>query len=105
MKAAEILREARRGAQLSQRELSRRTGVPQAAISRTERGLSSPRFETLDRLLRECGKELELVPRPGAGVDRTPIRELLRLSPIERLRVTAREARNLDRLLTAAKRR
>ena len=100
-----LLQQTHQNAELSQREVARRAGVPQSTLSRIERGHESPRFATLDHLLRECGKELELVPRPGAGVDRTPIRELLRLSPIERLRIAAREGRNLDRLLRAAKRR
>jgi len=43
------------------------------------------------RLLRACGKGLELVERPGAGVDRTLIRDRLRLSPGERARLAARE--------------
>ncbi len=69
---------------LGQRELARLIGIPQATLSRIERRLTSPRFETLDRLLRACGLELELVPRPGRGVDRTLIRERLRLTPGER---------------------
>jgi transcriptional regulator with XRE-family HTH domain len=105
MRARSILLEARRGAGLSQRELSRRSGVPQAAISRIEHGLVSPRTETIDRLLRACGKDVELVERPGAGVDRTLIRALFRLSPGERLRLAAREAQNLERLLSRATRR
>jgi len=91
MKAGSILREARRAAGLTQRELARRAGVPQPAVSRIERDHASPRFDTLDRLLRECGKGLELVERPGIGVDRTLIRDRLRLSPGERARLTARE--------------
>ena len=51
----------------------------------------SPRLDTLDVLLRACGLALDLVERPGRGVDRTLIRERLRLSPIERARLTARE--------------
>jgi transcriptional regulator with XRE-family HTH domain len=86
-----MLREARRAASLSQRELARLAGVPQPAISRIEREHGSTRVATLDRLLRECGKELDLVERAGLGVDRTLIRERLRLSPTERARLAARE--------------
>jgi transcriptional regulator with XRE-family HTH domain len=91
MMAATILKEARRAARLSQRELARRTGVAQPVLSRIERGHASPRFETLDRLLRECGRGLELIERPGRGVDRTLIRDRLRLAPGERARLAARE--------------
>jgi transcriptional regulator with XRE-family HTH domain len=86
-----MLREARRVSGFSQRELARRAGVPQPAVSRIEREHGSPRVDTLDRLLRQCGKELELVERPGLRVDRTLIRERLRMSPRERARRTAHE--------------
>ena len=94
MQARPILLEARRAARLSQRELSRRSGVPQAAISRIEHGFVSPRTETIDRLLRACGKDLELVERAGRGLDRTMIRERLRLSVAQRARLAVREWEN-----------
>jgi len=83
--------EARRAAGISQRELAKRSGVPQAAISRMEHGLVSPRTKTLDRLLRSCGRDLQLVERPGTGLDRTLIRQRLRLSVAERARLAVRE--------------
>jgi len=91
MMAGALLKEARRAARLSQRELARRAGVAQPVLSRIERGHASPRFETLDRLLRECGRGLELVERHGLGVDRTLIRDRLRLSPGQRARLAVRE--------------
>jgi transcriptional regulator with XRE-family HTH domain len=92
--ARSIVLEARLGAGLSQRELARRSGVPQAAISRIERDLVSPRTETLDRLLRACGKDVGLIVRPGTGLDRTLIREKLRLTTAERARLAVREWEN-----------
>ena len=86
--------EARLGAGLSQRELARRSGVPQAAISRIEHGLVSPRADTLDRLLRSCGSDVLVVQRPGTGLDRSLIRERLRLTPAERSRQVVREWKN-----------
>jgi transcriptional regulator with XRE-family HTH domain len=59
--------------------------VAQPAISRIERGHLSPRVETLDRLLRACGKSIDLVVRPGTGLDRTLIRERLALSVADRV--------------------
>jgi transcriptional regulator with XRE-family HTH domain len=92
--ARSIVLEARLGAGLSQRELARRSGVPQASISRIERGLVSPRTETLDRLLRACGRDVGLVVRPGTGLDRSLIRERLRLTTAERGRLAVREWEN-----------
>lgn len=93
-----LLRHARQVAGLTQRALSGRAGVTQASISRIEDGKTSPRLDTLDRLLEACGFSLELAPRLGQGVDRTAIRELLRLSPAERARLAVEEARNLERI-------
>jgi len=93
-----LLRYARDKARLSQRELSRRAGVSQTTISLIEDGKTSPRFSTLDRLLDICGFELEIVPRAGVGIDRTRMRELLRLAPAERARIAIEEARNLEKV-------
>ena len=98
MEATRALRDARARAGLSQRELAAIIGVPQPAIARIESGSVVPRVDTLDRLLAGCGLTLELAPRPGAGLDRTAIRRLLDLTPLQRIRLATREARNLDRL-------
>lgn len=83
--AGRMVRNARRRANLTQRELSAKVGVPQETIARIERGRVDPRVGTLDRLLEGCGYGLESLPRLGVGVDRSQIRELLKLSPSERL--------------------
>jgi transcriptional regulator with XRE-family HTH domain len=83
MTAGRILKAARRTARLTQRELARRAAVPQPMISRIERGIVSPTVATLERLLRQCGLELETVRRVGE-VDRTLIQERLRLTPGQR---------------------
>lgn len=85
--AGRMLRQARRRAGLTQRELATKSGIPQETIARVERGRADPRVNTLDRLLAACGFGLEVLPRLGIGVDRTQIRALLRLSPSERLAV------------------
>ena len=85
MGAATYVNQARRAAGLSQRELSRRTGVPQSAIARIERGQQVPRADTLERLLDACGFELRLGPARGGGVDQREIKRFLGLSPGERV--------------------
>lgn len=82
-----MLSMARRRAQLSQRELARRTGVPQATISRIENRVVSPTVDTLEPLIRACGMELRPLEQRGAGVDRSQIEERLRMTPAERLRL------------------
>jgi transcriptional regulator with XRE-family HTH domain len=83
--AGRMLRFARSRAELTQRQLAAKSGVPQETIARIERGRADPRLGTLDRLLEACGFGLEVEPRLGIGVDRTQIRALLELSPSERL--------------------
>lgn len=100
MNTATTLRNARRAAGLSQRELALRARVAQPAIARIEAGGVVPRVDTLEHLLRACGHTLQVARRAGAGVDRSVIRQLLRLTPRQRLDLAVTEARNLDRLLT-----
>lgn len=101
MAASTYVNQARRAAGLSQRELSRRTGVPQSAIARIERGLQVPRADTLERLLKACGFELRLGPKRGGGVDRSQIHEWLELPPAERLKRATGYGRLVGRIRTA----
>ena len=83
--AGRMLREARARARLTQRQLAAKSGIPQETIARIERGRVDPRLNTLDRLLAACEFGLEVMPRLGIGIDRTQIRELLQLTPSQRL--------------------
>lgn len=64
MIAAQLIREARRRAGLTQAELAARAGTTQSAIARVERGRTVPTIERARELIRACGLELqfELVP-------------------------------------------
>lgn len=66
MTAGELLREARRGAGLTQRELAARAGTSQAAIAAIERDRKAPTFPTLERLLAAAGAALVLTESPTA---------------------------------------
>lgn len=99
MDAARVLRQARRRAGLTQRQLASEAGVPQPMVARIESGTVIPRVDTLDRLLAACGEGLESHPRPGRGLDRTIARELLRLSPPERARHATQSDRSILRIL------
>ncbi|MDT0528177.1 helix-turn-helix transcriptional regulator [Micromonospora sp. DSM 115977] len=78
------LRAVRRGADLSQRELARRSGVPKSTVARIEADPGAdPKLRTVERLVRAAGGELAVrVPAadqgttdggPGAGVALPPV--------------------------------
>lgn len=71
---------------MSQSNLARKTGMKQPAISRIESGAIVPRVDTLSKLLRACGEDLEARPRIGMGVDRTVMALNLKQAPDQRLR-------------------
>ena len=97
MNGGRLLRTARRRAGMTQRALAARASVPQATVGRIEAGLVSPRVDTLTRLLQAAGYTLAIEPRLGIGVDRSLIRERLRMSPEERIRRAGEEARAMER--------
>jgi transcriptional regulator with XRE-family HTH domain len=99
MDAARVLRQARRRAGLTQRELASRAAVAQSVVGRIESGAVIPRVDTLDRLLAAAGQGLEPTPRPGQGLDRSGYAEHLVRSPRARVEEAARDARGLARLL------
>jgi transcriptional regulator with XRE-family HTH domain len=103
MNSARMLSYARLKAGLSQRELSHRTGVPQPAIARIERGRVSPTVATLDRLLAGTGHAIDVAARIGEGVDRSLIRAALALSPEQRVVAAGAAGRNLQAFRAAAR--
>ena len=56
---------------------------------------------TMDRLVRACGLVLGTVPEAGFGIDRTQMRALLRLTPVERLDLLRQDVEGLRRLEAA----
>lgn len=90
--AARLLRHARRRAGLSQRALAEKAGVPQPYVARVESSRVDPSVSSLSRLLRACETTLEALPGSGAGVDRTVMARLLRLSPAERIATATADA-------------
>ena len=103
MDVARTLREARTAARLTQRQLAAQAGVPQLTVARIERGQMMPRADTLGGLLKAAGYELNSRQRPGFGVDRTLIREALRMTPDQRLRIAVASSNNLERLRRTAR--
>jgi transcriptional regulator with XRE-family HTH domain len=85
MISADLLREARLRAGLTQAELARRVQRSQSQIARWERGDVKPSLETLRELIRACGLELWF---RMANYDDSYIPDIadnLRVSPAERI--------------------
>ncbi|MGH9083082.1 MAG: helix-turn-helix domain-containing protein, partial [Acidimicrobiales bacterium] len=91
--AADLLRENRRKAGLSQRALARRAGVAQPEVARIESGRVQPSLAHLGRLLDaigvEVGVEARLVDHRLSAVEaaRTVSEELARGSEARALRI------------------
>ena len=93
-----MLREARRRAGISQRELARRAGTAHSVVARIEAGTTSPTWNSLSRLLEAAGLALEaaLTPTPVVASHMLDdVERILQLSPEERLRELANAARFL----------
>lgn len=93
-----IVRRAREAAGATQRQLARRAGTSQAAISRLESGQEEPSFARFQELMAALGLRPEIVLRPLAEHDAEPRRlaEQARKSPQQRFE----EALGWDRLLS-----
>jgi transcriptional regulator with XRE-family HTH domain len=85
MRSADLIREARLRAGLTQYELAERSGRDRSVIARWEQGTVAPSVETLVELVRACGFDLplELVPYDASGTER--LRKNALLSPERRV--------------------
>lgn len=66
--ADEIIKQARLRSRLSRAELSRRTNTTRAALLEYEKGIRTPRFDTMLRVLDATGTELTITLPPGPGL-------------------------------------
>jgi transcriptional regulator with XRE-family HTH domain len=85
MRSADLIREARLRAGLTQYELAERSGRDRSVIARWEQGSVAPSVETLVELVRACGFDvpLELVPLDASADER--LRKNVLLSPERRV--------------------
>jgi transcriptional regulator with XRE-family HTH domain len=96
MQSADLIREARLRADLTQYELAELTGRDRTVIARWEHGTVAPSLETLLDLLRACGFDLplELTPYQPAS-DRLGKNALL--SPERRVKRYLQRRRTVKR--------
>ena len=101
--ASVLLRRAREGDRLTQRELARRAGTSQSVVARIEGGLVDPSTGTLSRLLEAADHSVrvELEPLPVSATHMLDdVSRILAMTPEERLL----EVRNVARFEAAARR-
>jgi len=80
----DLIREARKRAALTQRELAERAGTTQSAIARLESGRVDPGFERVRTLMRLCGFNLLVALDPWDDSDIWQASRLLRGTPEQR---------------------
>jgi len=96
-----LIREARAYVGLTQAQLAERLHTTQSSVSNWERGLDTPRVDTLGRILQACGFEADLVLRGHDGVDRSQIVRNLRMTPTRRAEQFDEMARTFEMLRAA----
>jgi transcriptional regulator with XRE-family HTH domain len=94
----DLVREARRRAGMSQRALATLAGTTQSAIARLEAGGTSPSFDSVLRLVRLCGFDLDVALVERDDCDWVQARRLLALGPAQRLDRAERVAIRLRQL-------
>ncbi len=102
MISANLIREARLRAGLSQAGLAARAGKRASAIGRWERGEVEPSLETVVQLIRAAGLELAFSLTPADPHDRVLIRRSLGQEPPERLADMVDAVRTLDEMAAVA---
>ncbi|MEJ7796220.1 MAG: helix-turn-helix transcriptional regulator [Nocardioides sp.] len=100
----DLVREARKRAGLTQRELAERAGTTQSAIARLERGRSTPSFDAVIRLVRACGLDLHVALLEYDDSDWMLALDALRMSPSERIAYAVDMANTMNRIQGAATR-
>jgi transcriptional regulator with XRE-family HTH domain len=85
VRSADLIREARLRAGLTQYELAERTGRERSVIARWEQGTVAPSVETLVELVRACGFDLPLELVSHEPSDEERLRKNALLSPERRL--------------------
>jgi transcriptional regulator with XRE-family HTH domain len=84
MRAAEVIREARLRAGLTQYELAERSGRERSVIARWEQGAVSPSFDNLLEVIAACGFDLPLVLVPRESHEEERLEKNLLLTPERR---------------------
>ncbi len=85
-----LLRDARRRAGLTQRQLAEKASTSQSAIARYERARAMPDLATLFRLVEACGLDLRMRLEARDGHDDGLLAARLAMTPAERAAINRR---------------
>ena len=99
MRSADLIREARLRAGLTQYELAERSGRDRSVIARWEQGTVSPSIDSLIELLHACGFDLPLELVPHDPTQRERLRKTALLSPERRVQRLLQAQRTAARSL------
>jgi transcriptional regulator with XRE-family HTH domain len=91
MYGGDLVREARRRAGVTQRQLAERGGTTQSAIARLETGQTNPSFDLVVRLIEACGFRLDVFLDPYDDSDLAQAQAVLR-EPDADTRIDSMEA-------------
>lgn len=97
MRSADLIREARLRAGLTQNELAKRTGRERSVIARWEQGAVAPSIETLLELVRACDFDLPLELVRYEPSDEERLQRNALLSPERRLQRFLRTHTTVER--------
>ena len=102
MVSAHFVREARRRAGLSQKELADRVNTTQPVVARWETGRSHPSMETVVGVVRACGLDLTMGLSLRNDHDLALIRKCQSFSPAERLANLVKAVRSINKMVEVA---
>jgi transcriptional regulator with XRE-family HTH domain len=84
MRGADLIREARLRARLTQQQLAERSGRERSVIARWEQGAVSPSVDNLLEVIQACGFDLPLVLVPRESDQEERLEKNLLLTPERR---------------------
>ncbi|MGO9559859.1 MAG: helix-turn-helix domain-containing protein [Acidimicrobiales bacterium] len=102
--AADLVRLARARAELTQRQLAERSGVPQSVIARIESGARQPTLPTLERILAGAGVEMRYRLAPLEDHDSVLAVRNARRSPARRKEVADAHAAFVTKVVDGGRR-
>jgi transcriptional regulator with XRE-family HTH domain len=104
MRGGELIYEARKRANLSQRQLAELLATTQPVIARWESGKVSPSFERVVDAVRACGFDLSVRVVARDDEHALLIQQNLRVTPLERLQRLYESRSAVDRLASKVRR-